>query len=1273
MVVLELILFYLATTLLLSYTGYGVVRLLAPEGLRRYALMMLPLVGYCVIAIGGSFLNSTILNMAQATWVILAAASALNLYVLLKDRRIGLPFSWREEGVVIGLSVLSYTIGVLPLVHAGSTAFLGVQWDLEIYLPLTEYLKRFPVREAIYAPANPLLETLNSIPVRGGSGWGFSYVEAVVDTVLGWPSYLSFRPLLHLVYSLSIPSLYLFCRSMLGASVGVSIGASLLWAANGLGLWIASVGLAGHAAMFFALPLSITVCYRAIIDNNRGPLALAAVIVAGTLLSFYTGSLPLLALPLGVMTLFLMVRGGGRRILVRAFAIAVLVGLFGFFGHLRFLQVVPLYYTQGFTEGWLNPDFSSLAQPLGLWPYLDVEAKIGYKELVGEALAPVARVMVAPLVGLALLIGLAGVLRGEWSRPLFVALALSYVLFGLFLRFIAPYPYGYFKLLSLSHFLLMPALAQGMVVLWRGLSPARAWAAIEVEEATARGSSGALRALLRVGMTLLGGVFALVVVSNTTLSVLFFWWPAFGELPRQVWEMDALKQRLPRGETVYVSSSEGSNRWVSGMISYFLIDNPIAGHVKTAYGEVSSPVSSEEYQYLLVQGGQFPQSVGLAGVTREDRLWENSLGTLYRTPSSWLAALDLDGAGAAAQVTSTEPLILALAPESWELKYNEAEFQGRNARPETNQQVELTLLSFQDKQASVELNGKIERVTVPNGLVLYRTAVVGTPAILKLFHEDSDPLWVLSARILSPQSHDPLLLPMDNSIAVSAKSSGEGLGQVLDVQYVARNSLGGNLILGVELYGKGGGPALIRQKMIWPLTYVREQGNGNVTFNLMEHLQLCMDSSSGESRPVKASSSLSLPDDLYRVHLVAYYANQELARWPWLMFNVEGGRAYGVRGRIYDPYFVSGVPVLNDALAIGDIALPGASIFLSSTVHPDRSFIPAMVWPLKERHLFSDAPRPESPVAIADPSVIYDYALLDVDEQPEPYGYREKDVVWWNQEAKMYRRGKGGPAALFRWTSGLDSPSLRQGEGIEMNLGPGSVSLALPAGREHISKGPLARDGVQVEITVAASQRGTAMITTERETQKVEIPRGLSVYKSRTMKAPALLKLTADGPGPLMVRSVAIVSPSSAAGSTPIGDAALLKARSTLVGGVAQVMVDYFGPGDGGFLALDVYSLGGCSEAHYGWWASEADAVLPGSSITLDLVSKTGGLTLPDGSEVPLGFQTWPTGDGQYRAFLQIKRGENYQTVAAFDFTVQDGKVAGFTDYRVDAVLSMGG
>lgn len=75
----QLALFYAVSFGSLLYLGDGVTRLLLPAQWSRYRLIVAPLIGYCLLAIGAQFLASTVATMRVVTPLMLVLATIVNV------------------------------------------------------------------------------------------------------------------------------------------------------------------------------------------------------------------------------------------------------------------------------------------------------------------------------------------------------------------------------------------------------------------------------------------------------------------------------------------------------------------------------------------------------------------------------------------------------------------------------------------------------------------------------------------------------------------------------------------------------------------------------------------------------------------------------------------------------------------------------------------------------------------------------------------------------------------------------------------------------------------------------------------------------------------------------------------------------------------------------------------------------------------------------------------------------------------------------------------
>ena len=627
----QLTTFLLTGVTLLTFLGFGPARLLLPPRHERLTLVASPLLGFCVAAIGASWLTSTVLPMTAATPVILLAGLLLNAAAVWRR---GWPGLRAQEGRGVALvTIAAYSAAGIPLVVAGTQAFLGNQWDLELYLPIAEYLKRTAIGAALSGPDNPLLAGMNNPAFRGGSGWGFSYVEAMFGVVLDRMSYATFRPMLHFCYALGAPAVYLTARMVFAAGPRTATLAAALWALNGFNLWLAASGLAGHAAAFFLIPLAATFALLAVETTSYRSAALAAIAISGMLLTYYTGALLVwgaLTLAVGVP---LMLRTRHWAALLRTgLATGGLVLALAFVGHLRFLEVLPVYQDAGFTKGWNVVRFIPLAQIFGLAPDAVVANQGGPRAALGATLPVV--LDVAAGVGALLCLGalLVAAVTGGWRRSRFIQTGVAFALLLVAMRFVLQYPYGYFKVVSLGSFVGSVAFAHVAVTLWQ--RPQRVARALRLVRRVWRGGpagrrSGAppqLPAPLRWGAAAGFALLVALMALNTVFSVQFFW-PDRDVRPRAVWELAGMKAALPAGATVNVPPMQGVNRQDAALVAYFLLDNPITGQVQTAYGLLAHPAAPETADYVLLNQNRLWEFDTGAW----SRVWGNEFVTLFRT------------------------------------------------------------------------------------------------------------------------------------------------------------------------------------------------------------------------------------------------------------------------------------------------------------------------------------------------------------------------------------------------------------------------------------------------------------------------------------------------------------------------------------------------------------------------------------------------------------------------------------------------------------------
>jgi len=211
-----------ATLGLALLAGYAPARLLLPTDLQRWFWLAVPLLGYATSAIALGWI-SIFLPLSLGLWLFLGATIVVSALVLLRD---GLPSgrqAWLEQTVVGTLAVIALGIGLLPLWDRPELLAIGPNWDIEIYLPLAEYLKQFSTGFSLTDPAglpfpgesNPLLWRINFFDPRW-AGLAFSQLHSAVGVILHQEAHQHFVGVLALLGALSLPAAFLFFRAALG-------------------------------------------------------------------------------------------------------------------------------------------------------------------------------------------------------------------------------------------------------------------------------------------------------------------------------------------------------------------------------------------------------------------------------------------------------------------------------------------------------------------------------------------------------------------------------------------------------------------------------------------------------------------------------------------------------------------------------------------------------------------------------------------------------------------------------------------------------------------------------------------------------------------------------------------------------------------------------------------------------------------------------------------------------------------------------------------------
>lgn len=697
-----------ATALLLFVVGYGYLALLGvatsvllmPRRWLPYAGVVAPHLGWAALVAVGYPLNAmwpfslvAPLLGAAALTIIAAWVAGAGRPARGRSERAGwgaVPWRrwlgwrplWREGGPPALLGLLVYLVAAGVHIRQGALSVLVADSDVEHFADVIAALLRSPIGWSV-----PAQRGLEATPV----GLAYHYVHASLSALTGLDTFTTALPSHFLLLTLGVSGVYVFARSFLRLPAGAAILATALYAGGALPLIVASFGWGQQTAALAAVPAGLAALRVGIEGREARSLWTAGLLGALAAGSLYLASAPLVGGAAGTLALAGMADRPARRHagwpVIRLLGIGLVVAAAGLLSHLSALS----FLQERAAAGLLRADelsgrsthifaFAGAAELLGAAPldlFRDVSALDGRPLLSWPtAIAPLAVLGAgagAALVG-------AGALRWQRARPHLPATLVVVILYWAYLRWVRPFPYGEFKLLS-SVWFLVPCL-----VVAGGLALSRSRVSLRAPPPQCS-SGGSLQrwegrrplvggdspvpplAPRRGGRTMLRQGACSAAVAGFALSLSLVWWhslrflllPWGGLLPEGAMaEARSLVRAVPPGASVYVSSqltpevaraSTGeltlhragfpsasaragymARRW-RGVVTHLLAfgDRPPYGLVQRHSAELRAAVWPQATDYLLLDVSEDPRLYGsisadLAGAAGTLRLYRQGGG-----------------------------------------------------------------------------------------------------------------------------------------------------------------------------------------------------------------------------------------------------------------------------------------------------------------------------------------------------------------------------------------------------------------------------------------------------------------------------------------------------------------------------------------------------------------------------------------------------------------------------------------------------------------------
>lgn len=643
----------------LSLLGAAVMPWIVHRRWLPYRTILAPYYGWATLVAIGYPLNAAI----PGRWVILGlGALALAVCGVRRTRRRHTRGRWRVRPATLvpaALGAATYAAAAALHVRAGSLSALVADSDVEHFADAIAAIVSFPIGWSAEAHAG-----LEATPV----GLAYHYVHAVLSVVTGADTFATAVPSHFLMLALAPIAVFVFARDTLGLPLFPALVACGLYSLGGLALGVASFGWGQQTAALATVPVALAALRPAIATGGFRALATAALIGTLGACSLYLATAPLVGgvaimwagLETGRALRRRAAAGEGRYAAARPIVRLLAIGA-GALAAAAFSHLSAATFLAGRAEAGLltAEDLSgrsthvttsaSLGAVLGVTPldlfgnvtWADGATALHWTPPGGEWPAAMA---IAALCGLAA----AGAATSASRRPYVIAVLAVIAAFLVYLRWVRPFPYGEFKLLSSVWFLVPCFITAGAHRLMRAAPRHGRWASPALALA-ARTTATLVLALYAAG---LWGAHAHV------RALLALPWGA--ALPET--EVDAARQivrAVPAGAPVWVSNllvparavgwpgspaahragfpSQAAGQAYLGKRWRGVVTGLLAFSGRVPYGtverhstELRLPAGPSLAEYVLLDESEDPR---LFGLLEDDLVASATRLRLYRQPS----------------------------------------------------------------------------------------------------------------------------------------------------------------------------------------------------------------------------------------------------------------------------------------------------------------------------------------------------------------------------------------------------------------------------------------------------------------------------------------------------------------------------------------------------------------------------------------------------------------------------------------------------------------
>ncbi len=246
-----------ATIVVFGIGGFGLVRLLLPDGLRRYELLWVLPTGACAVGVAMTLLGFAAVPYPASLSVVLVAGAGLGALAV---RRRGWPVL--EPGRLtwpLLLSFVAIVVALTPMVFVRQFAApVGFGSDAHVATGVAQFLQHsYPLSVNLSQPINQMQPTWYS-------KYPIYYAFAAVSSVGGVPTWQSMATLAAMLLAMAGVGLFLVAREVFRAPAAIAVSAMAFAMLDRMALYTVLHPYFNQTWGFFTLPFTLVLGWWAV-------------------------------------------------------------------------------------------------------------------------------------------------------------------------------------------------------------------------------------------------------------------------------------------------------------------------------------------------------------------------------------------------------------------------------------------------------------------------------------------------------------------------------------------------------------------------------------------------------------------------------------------------------------------------------------------------------------------------------------------------------------------------------------------------------------------------------------------------------------------------------------------------------------------------------------------------------------------------------------------------------------------------------------------------